>query len=421
MRCASGLVPARACCARACRLLSGGLFRRDVATDDPGSGLFRRGLAVVTRSPRRNTPLQRRPSSQTRGLDGQTGPARTSVAVRRGEPGSLVGTTDRPLGAARDRRPPSSPLAARPGAGREHLRRRHAALRDGRWSIALVAPWWRWCGPTWTSPPTTHLREAHVGPARASSTGRPTARSPIFFFVAGLELKRELLVGSLRRPADAAGAVVAACCGVARAGADLPGGEPAAPTTSAAGPCLLPRTSRSPSRSSRSSVGAAAAAARLPADPRGRRRPDRDRGDRGVLHLERSACTGLLVPWRRVCGVRRPAAASRPQQPVSTCPLAVDRVGRDVRERGARDHRRRGARPADPGLPDEDEARSPAERLEHRLTPISAGVAVPFFALMSAGVVAHRRRRRAPGADRAGRRPGLVLGKPSASSAVRGC
>src|SRR5688500_1773762 len=37
----------------------------------------------------------------------------------------------------------------------------------------------------------------------------------IFFFVAGLELKREFVVGSLRRPADAAVPVVAAACGVA--------------------------------------------------------------------------------------------------------------------------------------------------------------------------------------------------------------
>ena len=37
-------------------------------------------------------------------------------------------------------------------------------------------------------------------------------------------------------------------------------------------------------------------------------------------------------------------------------------------------------------LPDESEARSPAERLEHRLVPLSAGVAVPFFALLVAGV-----------------------------------
>jgi NhaA family Na+:H+ antiporter len=38
-------------------------------------------------------------------------------------------------------------------------------------------------------------------------------------------------------------------------------------------------------------------------------------------------------------------------------------------------------------LPDEGEARSPAERLEHRLSPVSSGLAVPFFALLSAGVV----------------------------------
>jgi NhaA family Na+:H+ antiporter len=37
-------------------------------------------------------------------------------------------------------------------------------------------------------------------------------------------------------------------------------------------------------------------------------------------------------------------------------------------------------------LPDEGEDASPAVRLEHRLRPLSAGVAVPFFALVSAGV-----------------------------------
>ncbi|MFC5267640.1 Na+/H+ antiporter NhaA [Kribbella qitaiheensis] len=41
-------------------------------------------------------------------------------------------------------------------------------------------------------------------------------------------------------------------------------------------------------------------------------------------------------------------------------------------------------------LPDEGEARSPAERLEHRLRPWSAGVAVPVFALFAAGVTLSR-------------------------------
>jgi NhaA family Na+:H+ antiporter len=36
--------------------------------------------------------------------------------------------------------------------------------------------------------------------------------------------------------------------------------------------------------------------------------------------------------------------------------------------------------------PDPEEDESPAERLEHRLRPLSAGVAVPLFALVSAGV-----------------------------------
>jgi Na+:H+ antiporter, NhaA family len=39
--------------------------------------------------------------------------------------------------------------------------------------------------------------------------------------------------------------------------------------------------------------------------------------------------------------------------------------------------------------PDETEDESPAERLEHRIRPLSAGLAVPFFALMSAGVEVH--------------------------------
>ena len=37
-------------------------------------------------------------------------------------------------------------------------------------------------------------------------------------------------------------------------------------------------------------------------------------------------------------------------------------------------------------VPDDEEARSPAERLEHRISPLSSAVAVPFFALLSAGV-----------------------------------
>jgi Na+:H+ antiporter, NhaA family len=61
--------------------------------------------------------------------------------------------------------------------------------------------------------------------------------------------------------------------------------------------------------------------------------------------------------------------------------------------------------------PDPTESRSPAERLEHLLSPLSAAVAVPFFALLSAGV--------AVGGDGLFGDPvvigvvlGLVVGKP---------
>ncbi len=63
-------------------------------------------------------------------------------------------------------------------------------------------------------------------------------------------------------------------------------------------------------------------------------------------------------------------------------------------------------------LPDPGEEASPAERLEHTLTPYSAGLAVPFFALMSAGVAI------GGGVDLVtdpvvlGIVAGLVLGKP---------
>ena len=61
-------------------------------------------------------------------------------------------------------------------------------------------------------------------------------------------------------------------------------------------------------------------------------------------------------------------------------------------------------------IPDDDEARSPAERLEHRLVPLSAGVAVPFFALLSAGVVFSGDALGTPVA--LGVTLGLVVGKP---------
>src|SRR4051794_38246760 len=58
------------------------------------------------------------------------------------------------------------------------------------------------------------LRHLTLGPLDLEHWAADGALT-LFFYLAGLELKRELLVGSLRRPADAAVPVVAAACGVA--------------------------------------------------------------------------------------------------------------------------------------------------------------------------------------------------------------
>ncbi len=58
------------------------------------------------------------------------------------------------------------------------------------------------------------LISRQLGPLDLEHWGADGALT-LFFFVAGLELKREFVVGSLRRPADAAVPVAAALCGVA--------------------------------------------------------------------------------------------------------------------------------------------------------------------------------------------------------------
>ncbi len=63
--------------------------------------------------------------------------------------------------------------------------------------------------------------------------------------------------------------------------------------------------------------------------------------------------------------------------------------------------------------PDPGETHSPAERLEHRVRPLSAGVAVPVFALLSAGAPLARGALGAALSDRAAVAvvAGLVVGK----------
>jgi NhaA family Na+:H+ antiporter len=70
-----------------------------------------------------------------------------------------------------------------------------------------------WANSAWADA-YQDLRHLDVGPLDLEHWAADGALT-LFFFVAGLELKRELVVGSLRRPADAAVPVAAALCGVA--------------------------------------------------------------------------------------------------------------------------------------------------------------------------------------------------------------
>ena len=74
--------------------------------------------------------------------------------------------------------------------------------------IALV-----WANSPWDASYTSFIAW-DLGPLDLEHWGADGALT-LFFFVAGLELKREFVVGSLRKPADAAVPVAAALCGVA--------------------------------------------------------------------------------------------------------------------------------------------------------------------------------------------------------------
>ena len=259
----------------------------------------------------------------------------------------------------------------------------------------------------------TSLRHADLGPLDVEHWAADGALT-VFFFVAGLELKREFLLGSLRRPADAAVPVVAAVCGVAvpagvyllvngtspSTGADLGGWAIPAATDIAFALAVL------------AVVGSA-----LPASLRAFLLTLAVVDDlvviviialvyTGSLDLVALAGAGLALAAYGVCQRLRVTSA------VVYLPLAVGAWWL-VHESGVH------ATIAGVvlglltrTLPDEGEQRPPAERLERRLAPVSSALAVPFFALMSAGVELR-------GAGELVRQPvvvgivaGLVLGKP---------
>ncbi|MFL6106252.1 MAG: Na+/H+ antiporter NhaA [Marmoricola sp.] len=227
------------------------------------------------------------------------------------------------------------------------------------------------------------LRTHHLGPLTVEHWAADGALS-LFFFVAGLELKREFLLGSLRRPADAAVPVVAAVCGVAvpalvyvaaNTGTDnLRGWAIPAATDIAFALAVL------------AVVGSA-----LPSSLRAFLLTLAVVDDLIVIVIIAVFYTDTVhvAPLLGALVVFAAYAVAQ-QRRVTTPVLYLPLVALGwwwVHESGVH------ATVAGVAfglltrvLHDPGEDRSPAERLEHRLSPISAGAAVPFFALMSAGV-----------------------------------
>jgi NhaA family Na+:H+ antiporter len=236
----------------------------------------------------------------------------------------------------------------------------------------------------------------------------------IFFYLAGLELKREFLVGSLRRPADAAVPVVAALAGVA-----VPAGVFVLVNVAAGGRAGNLHGWAIPSATDIAFALAvlAVVGSALPSPMRAFLLTLAVVDDLVVIVIIAVFYTGTIdvVPLA-IAAVTFAAYAGCQRLRVRTSlvylPLAVA-AWWFLHESGIH------ATIAGVVLglltrvlPDPDEERSPAERLEHRLSPVSAAVAVPFFALMSAGVALR-------GAGDLIRDPvavgvvlGLVVGKP---------
>jgi NhaA family Na+:H+ antiporter len=255
----------------------------------------------------------------------------------------------------------------------------------------------------------TDLRHLTFGPLDIEHWAAEGALS-LFFFVAGLELKREFVKGSLSRLRDAVVPVVAAACGVAVPaliyvavnlnGGDLDGWAIPSATDIAFALAVL------------AVVGSA-----LPPQLRAFLLTLAVVDDLIVIVIIATVFTSRLQPVDLAAAAGAVAAYAVAQRLRVTSwlfyvPLAAG-AWWFTHESGIH------ATIAGVALglltrvrTHEDEQESPAERLEHRLVPLSAGLAVPFFALMSAGVAVGGGGRLVSDPVVIGVVAGLVIGKP---------
>lgn len=255
-----------------------------------------------------------------------------------------------------------------------------------------------------------HLREFEIGPLNVEQWAADGALT-LFFFVTGLELKREFLVGSLSRISDAIVPVVAAACGVAVpaliytivnvVGDGHPGGWAIPSATDIAFALAV----------------LAIVGSSLPGQLRAFLLTLAVVDDLIVIVIIAAFYAAGFDPWALVyAGLCLATYALLQHLRVSNflpyLPLAVG-AWWFTHESGIH------ATIAGVVLglltrvrTDDDERTSPAERIEHVLSPWSAGVAVPFFALMSAGVVIGGGVELATDPVVIGVVLGLVVGKP---------
>jgi Na+:H+ antiporter, NhaA family len=235
----------------------------------------------------------------------------------------------------------------------------------------------------------------------------------LFFFVAGLELKREFVVGSLRRPADAAVPVAAALCGVAVPALLYGLVNVTAPTGHTGGWAIPAATDIAFALAVLAVVGS-----HLPTALRAFLLTLAVVDDLVVIVIIALVFTdrvhvvdllvalGLAAVWavlqqRRLRAwpvylVVATAAWWFMHESGVHATIAGVLLGLLTRVRH------------DPG-----EEHSPAEDMEHRLAPVSATVAVPLFALVSAGVSLQGGSSLVHDPIVLGVLAGLVLGKPA--------
>jgi len=256
------------------------------------------------------------------------------------------------------------------------------------------------------------LRAVDLGPLDLEHWAADGALA-IFFYVAGLELKREFLVGSLRRPADALIPVAAAVAGVA-----VPAGVYVVVNVLSDGADNL-RGWAIPSATDIAFALAvlAVVGSSLPSPMRAFLLTLAVVDDLIVIVI-------IAVVYTDTVHLAALGVAAAVFAAFALCQRLRVRTGLVYLPLAATGWwfvHESGVHATVAGvvfglltrvLPDPDEERSPAERVEHRLSPVSSAVAVPFFALMSAGVALNGGGDLLTDPVAVGVVVGLVVGKP---------